>query len=178
MEAIRGAAGRGLRVRCVVALALAAALAGCGAGAAPALVSARGFPLGDLTISHGSQQRLALTVELATNRKAWEKGLMGVKNLPADQGMAFVFGQQVADGFWMKDTLIPLDIAFADAQGHVVDVQNMVPCKADPCQIYYAAQPYSLALEARSGALTAAGVHAGDVVVLKRRGSPSPSPSS
>lgn len=177
MQALRGAAGGGRRARWLFGLALAGALAGCGSNAAPALVSARGWPLGDLTISRSGRQPLALTVEIASNQKAWEKGLMGVRNLPADQGMAFVFGQQVADGFWMKDTLIPLDIAFADARGRIVDVQNMVPCTADPCQIYYAAAPYSMALEARSGALTSAGVHAGDVMVLRPRAHPSPSPS-
>jgi uncharacterized membrane protein (UPF0127 family) len=150
-------------------LALPSWLAACGNSAAPTpLVSARGNPLGDLTISQGDHREVALTVEIANNEAAWEKGLMGVRNLPADHGMAFVFHRQVGLGFWMKDTLIPLDIAFADAQERIVDVQHMVPCVADPCHTYLAAQPYSLAVEARSGALTAAGVRDGDVIVLKR----------
>lgn len=150
---------------------MAVAASGCSGSSAPkpALVSARGYPLGDLTLSHGGHRALALTVEIADNKAAWEKGLMGVRDLPADQGMAFVFPGQVSLGFWMKDTLIPLDIAFADAQGTVVDVQHMPPCSADPCPVYYSASPYSTALEARSGALTAAGIHAGDAMVLHRR---------
>ena len=155
---------------------VAVSAAGCGS-ARLALVSARGYPLGDLTLNRGGHQRLALTVEIADNRTAWEKGLMGVRDLPADQGMAFVFPSQVSLVFWMKDTLIPLDIAFADARGTVVDVQHMVPCTADPCTVYYASAPYTTALEARSGALTAAGIHAGDVMVLKRRAPATASPS-
>jgi len=162
-------------VAAVLALGGVSACGSSGAARQPT-VSARGYPLADLTISQGSQQRLALTVEVADNQKAWEQGLMGVRRLAADQGMVFVFGQQVSLSFWMKDTLIPLDIAFADAQGRVVDVQHMVPCTADPCQIYSAAAPYSTALEAGSGALTRVGVRVGDVLVVKRRGHPSPSP--
>ena len=168
----------GMRTRLVL-LALATTLAACGSGsAAVQTISARGYPLGDLTLSRGGHQVLALTVEIAANQKAWEKGLMGVKNLPADQGMAFVFGRTVNLGFWMKDTLIPLDIAFADGDGKVVDVQNMVPCTADPCTVYYPAAPYATALETASGALTHAGVKNGDTLLLHRRAAPSATPSA
>jgi uncharacterized membrane protein (UPF0127 family) len=151
-------------------VALAGAMVACGSSAAPLqTVSARGFPLGDLRIARSGHTEVQLTVEIADNDKAWQKGLMGVRTLPRDQGMAFDFGHQVNLGFWMKDTLIPLDIAFADAQGAVVDVQHMVPCTADPCPIYYAAQPYALAVETASGVLTGASVRAGDTMTLIRR---------
>ena len=168
-----------MRTRLVL-LALATTLAACGNATAahPALVSARGYPLGDLTISRGGHRTMALTVEIADNRKAWEHGLMGVKHLASDQGMAFVFGRQVNEAFWMKDTLIPLDIAFVAADGKVVDVQNMTPCTADPCTIYYPAAPYSTALEVGSGVLTHAGVKDGDVILLHRRATPSATPSA
>lgn len=162
-----------MRLRAVL---VAAACTACACGQSLATVSARGLPLGDLTVAQGGRQVLALTVEIADNQSAQEKGLMGVRSLAADQGMAFVFGQQVDVGFWMKDTLIPLDIAFADARGTVVDVQHMVPCTADPCTVYQAAAPYSTALEAGSGVLTHAGVRSGDVLHLHRRGGASPTP--
>lgn len=165
-----------MRIRLLLLVA-ACALPACGGGAALQTVSARGYPLGDLTISRGGHRVMAFTVELATDQKSWEHGLMGVKHLASDQGMAFLFGGQVSLGFWMKDTLIPLDIAFADGDGKVVDVQNMVPCTADPCTVYYPAAPYSTALEVGSGVLTHAGVKDGDVIVLHRRAAPSPTPS-
>lgn len=158
------------------AVLVVVALAACACGQSPATVSARGLPLGDLTVADGGRQVLALTVEIADNQGAQEKGLMGVRSLAADQGMAFLFGQQVDVGFWMKDTLIPLDIAFADAGGRVVDVQHMVPCTADPCTVYQAAAPYSMALEAASGVLSHAGVRTGDVLRLQRRGTAGPTP--
>jgi uncharacterized protein len=168
---------------CLTTLALTGLLlAACGSSAVPpqATRSARGYPLGDLTVSRDGHRVAALTVEVADNRAAWDKGLMGVRSLAADQGMAFVFPQPVTYGFWMKDTLIPLDIAFWDASGRVIDVQHMVPCTADPCPIYYAAAPYTAAVEARSGRLTVAGVHSGDTVRFTRRGgtTPTPTPSS
>jgi uncharacterized protein len=152
-------------------LVVALALSGCG-GAAPraaALVSARGLPLADVVVQRGSHVLLRLTAEIADTAAAQEKGLMGVRHLAADQGEAFVFASTTTAAFWMKDTLIPLDIAFVDAHGGVVDVQQMVPCTADPCTVYYAAQPYELAVETASGVLTHAGVNAGDTLLLARR---------
>jgi len=147
-------------------VAVAAVLAGCGGGGGTpvATTSARGFPLGDVVVQRGSQTVLSLTVEIADNAKAWEKGLMGVKQLPASQGMAFVFPRTVADQFWMKDTLIPLDIAFADGGGHIVDMQSMAPCTADPCPTYASAQPYQTAVEVAAGVLSKAGLRTGDVL--------------
>lgn len=157
------------------------ALSSCGSAAATPLptTSARGYPLGDLTVQRRGRTVLHLTVEIADTPAAQEHGLMGVRSLAADQGMAFVFPRLVGDGFWMKDTLIPLDIAFVDARGSVVDVQHMVPCTSDPCRIYYAAANYTLSVETASGTLTRAGVHDGDTVSLTWRAprhSPSASP--
>jgi uncharacterized membrane protein (UPF0127 family) len=52
----------------------------------------------------------------------------------------------------------------------------MVPCTADPCTVYQAAAPYSMAVEAGSGVLSHAGVRSGDVLRLQRRGGASPTP--
>jgi uncharacterized membrane protein (UPF0127 family) len=158
----------------VVSVLVSLTLAGCGGGGGGSTTplpttSTRGFPLGDLVVQRGGQKVLSLTVEIADNAKAWEKGLMGVSHLASDQGMAFVFGRTVEDQFWMKDTLIPLDILFAGSGGAVVDMQTMTPCTADPCPTYASAQAYQTAVEVGSGVLARAGVHAGDVVHLSRR---------
>jgi len=159
--------------RRVAVLAVALSLVACGGSAAPgpALTSARGLPLGDVVVQRGSHVLVRLTVEVADNGASQEKGLMGVRHLGADQGEAFVFASATSAGFWMKDTLIPLDIAFVDSRGAVVDVQQMVPCAADPCTVYYAAQPYVLAVETAAGVLTRAGVKPADTLQLARRAS-------
>jgi uncharacterized membrane protein (UPF0127 family) len=160
-----------VRARVAAVLAATITLCACGATATPlpALVSARGLPLGDVVVQRGGQVLLRLTVEIADTAATQEKGLMGVRHLAADQGEAFVFAPATADGFWMKDTLIPLDIAFVDAQGQVIDVQHMVPCKADPCDVYYARALYGVAVETAAGVLTRAGVRAGDTLHVARR---------
>jgi len=112
---------------------------------------------------------LALTVEIADTDAAREKGLMGVKQLSDQQGMAFVWSGEQAALFWMKDTLIPLDIAFWDSKGSVVDMQSMTPCSADPCSTYGSAQPYVGAVEVRGGLLSHAGLRVGDTVRFSRR---------
>jgi uncharacterized membrane protein (UPF0127 family) len=151
-------------------LAAVLATAACGSSSpALATISARGLPLGDVTVQRGSHVLLHLTVEIADTTATQQRGLMGVRHLAADQGEAFVFRSQTADGFWMKDTLIPLDIVFADVQGTVVDVQHMVPCTADPCPVYDAARFYAIAVETASGVLTDAGVRPGDTLRLARR---------
>ncbi|MGZ4149603.1 MAG: DUF192 domain-containing protein [Actinomycetota bacterium] len=95
-------------------------------------------------------------------------GLMNVSSMPADRGMAFVFDQPTTAQFWMKDTLIPLSIAFVDASGAVVTILEMTPCAADPCEQYAAAAPYVLAVEANADWYADHAVSVGDHAVLHR----------
>ena len=83
------------------------------------------------------------------------QGLMGVTDLGELDGMLFVWDSDTPSSFWMKDTLIPLDIAFFRADGSLVDVLSMVPCEADPCPRYGPAggRTYRYALEAPAGRL-------------------------
>lgn len=81
--------------------------------------------------------------------------------------MLFLFadeGGPVTTRFWMKDTLIPLSIAFWDANGRIVAIRDMVPCTADPCATYGAPAPYVAALEVNRGFFQAHGVTVGDRV--------------
>jgi uncharacterized membrane protein (UPF0127 family) len=105
---------------------------------------------------------VVLYVDIAETPQARQKGLMGVEMLPADEGMAFVFDEPVSSTFWMKDTLIPLSIAFVDESGRLVGVRDMQPCEADPCPTYGIEEPYVLAIEANLGWFEEAGVEVGD----------------
>jgi hypothetical protein len=103
-----------------------------------------------------------LHVEIAQTDAARRRGLMGVESLPANEGMAFLFEEPVGSTFWMKDTVIPLSIAFVDEGGRVVGVRDMEPCEADPCPTYGVDEPYLLAVEANIGWFDAHGVEVGD----------------
>ncbi len=96
----------------------------------------------------------AMTVAVADTPDERSQGLMGVTDLDGLDGMLFVFQADSDVGFWMKDTLIPLDIAFFDADGAFVDRLMMEPCTADPCPTYQPVGSYRYALEAPAGDLS------------------------
>jgi uncharacterized membrane protein (UPF0127 family) len=100
-----------------------------------------------------------------------ERGLMGRKDLAPDSGMVFLWGgEPTTSTFWMKDTLIPLSIAFWDASGRIVAIREMAPCTVDPCPTYGAPVPYLGAAEANAGWFQRQGVHVGDQIDLTRSG--------
>ena len=112
--------------------------------------------------------RATLRVEIADTDPARELGLMNRRKLAPDWGMAFEFAAPTHARFWMKDTLIPLSIAFVDETGRVVTIEDMEPCQADPCPTYTATSPYTIAVEANRGWFARAGVAIGDRAALER----------
>jgi uncharacterized membrane protein (UPF0127 family) len=109
-----------------------------------------------------------LAVDLADDPQERRRGLMGVEELPTDRGMAFVWPGPVDSTFWMKDTLVPLSVAFVDESGHVIDILDMQPCASDPCPSYGIDEPFVLAIEANLGWFDGHGVGAGDRAELQR----------
>jgi uncharacterized membrane protein (UPF0127 family) len=108
-----------------------------------------------------------LYVDVADDAEERRRGLMGVESLPADEGMAFVFDEPVGSTFWMKDTLVPLSIAFVDEDDRVIGVRDMQPCEADPCPSYGIDEQYVLAIEANLGWFREHGVETGDSAELR-----------
>ena len=98
-------------------------------------------------------------VQVAATEALREHGLMGVQTLAADEGMLFVWKDVAPRDFYMKDTLIPLDL-ISIRRGAVVGVATMSPCKADPCPIT-STPPADAALEAPAGTAERAGISAG-----------------
>jgi uncharacterized membrane protein (UPF0127 family) len=125
----------------VAVVSLALVCAGCSSGAKA--------PPGGAVLRFG---RHAMAVEVAATQAQRERGLMARTSLPKDSGMIFLFPPGKPTGaFWMKDTLIPLSIAFmvaTDATHYrVIAVMDMQPCKADPCTLYSPGVPYDAAVE-------------------------------
>jgi uncharacterized membrane protein (UPF0127 family) len=151
------------RVVCFLALAL-----GSCTEAAPAPVSPpSGLPIGTIEI-RASEGPAAFRVQIAETPDDRAAGLMHVTRLEPDAGMVFLFDGPTDGGFWMKDTLIPLSIAFWDERNRIVAMLDMDPCRADPCPVYSPGAEYVGALEVNVGALADAGVRAGDLVLLTR----------
>ncbi len=110
------------------------------------------------------------SVELATTEAMRARGLMERTQLPADHGMLFVFARQAPQTFWMKNTLIPLDILFFDKDRKLVAMQlDAQPCKANPCPLFPSNKPAKYVLELRAGTAVKIGAGTGDVLTIKGR---------
>lgn len=107
-------------------------------------------------------------LEIALTPEDQQRGLMGRTELAPDAGMLFVFETPRRLGFWMKDTLIPLDVVFIDSGKKVVDVQTMPPCppELELCPNYTAKEPALYALEINGGAAEKMGLKVGDALQL------------
>jgi uncharacterized protein len=113
-----------------------------------------------------SDDSVLLDVEIAQTDEQHAFGLMKRESLPEDAGMVFLFFEEHSGGFWMKDTLIPLSIAFFDVDGRIVKILDMQPCEVDPCKIYDPGVPYRGALEVNQGLLDDRGVTEGDHIEI------------
>lgn len=91
---------------------------------------------------------------------------MFVRRLPANSGMVFLYHRPTEGSFYMKNTLIPLDIAFWGEDRRIHQIMQMPPCRADPCPTYKPNLPFSSALEVNRGLLSQKGVRVGDTVTL------------
>jgi len=101
-------------------------------------------------------------VEVANRPEERRRGLMFREALPADEGMLFVFEQEQYLSFWMKNTLIPLSIAFISRDGEIVDIQDMEPL--DDRTSHRSARPALYALEMNRGWFERHHVEVGDRV--------------
>ena len=127
------------------------------------------------TTAAASAQRIILpdnfvvSVEVAANEELRSQGLMYRDQLAENRGMIFLFQQPGEYPFWMKNTLIPLDMIWMDAQHRIVHIAHDVqPCKADPCPNYPPNAQASSVLELAAG--VAAKHHLADGNVLRFEG--------
>ena len=100
-------------------------------------------------------------VEIAKTEEERAKGLMGRMSLGKNGGMIFVFEVEGYHGFWMKNTLVPLSIAFIDKEGKIVWITDMKPLTLST---HSPPRPILYALEMNKGWFAANGIKAGDVV--------------
>ena len=108
-------------------------------------------------------------LEIADDGTERSRGLMHRQSMPIDQGMLFVYDFEQELNFWMKNTLIPLDIAFFNDDLEVVDIQSMIPeHEILPALLpfYTSAALAKSALEINAGAAVDCGISTGDTMIL------------
>jgi uncharacterized membrane protein (UPF0127 family) len=103
-----------------------------------------------------------IEAELAHTPQARQTGLMNRKSMPEQRGMVFVFTFEARHCMWMKNTLIPLSVAFIDAQGRILNIEQMQPHTE---RSHCAAENARYALEMNRGWFAARGITAGQRVL-------------
>ncbi|HUY04819.1 MAG TPA: DUF192 domain-containing protein [Rhodocyclaceae bacterium] len=112
-----------------------------------------------------AQQSLELTAgiyhiraELANTDQSRAQGLMYRKRMPANDGMLFVFDQDERYCMWMRNTLMPLSVAFLDGRGRIINIEEMLPQTENT---HCAARPARFALEMNAAWFKTRGLDAG-----------------
>jgi uncharacterized membrane protein (UPF0127 family) len=111
--------------------------------------------------SDAAASKVEITVEIARTIEERNKGLMHRKKLPDGKGMLFVFQRDEQHSFWMKNTLIPLSIAFISSDGRIIEIRDMQPHDTNSVR---SSRSVRYALEVPQGWFNRAGVKPGDVV--------------
>jgi uncharacterized membrane protein (UPF0127 family) len=99
-----------------------------------------------------------IEAEVAGDPNSRARGLMHRKSMPANQGMLFVFDQAARHCMWMRNTFLPLSVAFLDDEGKILNIEDMVPQTEDS---HCAAAPARYALEVNRGYFAAKGIAPG-----------------
>ena len=90
-------------------------------------------------------------VEVAQTPLELQQGLMYRESLDENSGMIFLFDNDHVRTFWMKNTLIPLDMIFVHSNGTIVKIHTAQPCSADPCATYSSEEPAQYVIEVNAG---------------------------
>lgn len=106
----------------------------------------------------------SIKVEVATSSQETARGLMHRSSMPPEEGMIFVFEPPRFLSFWMKNTLIPLSIAYADKEGKIISIREMKPLSEE---LHPSGGVARYALEMNKGWFDKNGIKVGDTLILK-----------
>jgi uncharacterized membrane protein (UPF0127 family) len=117
-------------------------------------------------VTSASGESVELCLLVAETEEERTRGLMGVTDLGGYDGMLFRFDEETRAGFWMRDTPLPLTVAFFGEGGEFVSAADMEPCPedADDCPVHRPAGPYREALEVEAGRRATLGLGPGAVL--------------
>ncbi len=120
-----------------------------------------GEPQATTTIINSAGERVVVRTEIADTQAEQRRGLMERTELAEDAGMLFVFPREQPRSFWMRNTLIPLSIAYIDSDGRIVDIKDMQPLDETSVP---SAEPAQYALEVNQGFFEARGIEVGNTL--------------
>jgi len=123
--------------------------------------AAQKLPVKDIPIERDGQVLAVVKAEIASTPEDRSAGLMYRKSLKDGSGMLFVFEKDQILSFWMKNTLIPLSIAYIASDGRIIDIKDMYPRNETSVT---SSRSVRYALEVPQGWFSRAGVQAGDIV--------------
>jgi uncharacterized membrane protein (UPF0127 family) len=120
-----------------------------------------------LTLHTANRDDITVLSEVMRTPEDHARGMMYRHHFPDDRLMLFMYSKDGAHRIWMKNCRFPLDVAWLDSAGRVVDsILNAPPCKAEPCPIYGTKAPTRYFIEGTAGWLARYGVEKGTVIGL------------
>jgi len=121
------------------------------------------FPVREIPIQRDGNIIAVVKAEIAVSSEERQQGLMNRKKLPDGEGMLFIFERDQILYFWMKNTYIPLSIAYITHNGIIIEIKDMFPL--DETAVV-SSRSVRYALEVPQGWFSRAGVKTGDIVVI------------
>jgi uncharacterized protein len=147
-------------------LMVAAVGAGCSGGDGdPVPTGSDATPLTKITFVNKDGEEIDLFVEVVDTPEERGRGLMFRQSMPENQGMLFVFEQEGQYSFYMRDTPLPLSIAFIEGEGDIIEIEDMQPLTED---LHSPDEPYLYAVEVNQGWFARNGITAGAGVRIAR----------
>ena len=122
----------------------------------------------EISINNG-EKIIKINAEIADDNEKRAKGLMFREELNENWGMFFVFEKENYQTFWMKNTLIPLDMIFVGENFEIVDIKNAVPCKYEPCSLYKSSKPAKYVLEVNGNFTMRSRIKTGDKISVNKK---------
>ncbi|MBI2144735.1 DUF192 domain-containing protein [Candidatus Woesearchaeota archaeon] len=121
-----------------------------------------------VTLYPEDSEPVKITAEIADSPEERKLGLMHRQSLREDEGMIFIFPDSAQRTFWMKNTLIPLDIISLSEGMRIVKIHHAIPCVSDPCPTYSSEAPAMYVLEVNGNFTDRQGIAEGQAVKIAR----------
>ncbi|MBI2135200.1 DUF192 domain-containing protein [Candidatus Woesearchaeota archaeon] len=131
-----------------------------------ALIAANACNSEEFVVIDNGNEKIKVNVEIADTSEERAAGLMSRESLDENSGMLFVYQWEDYYSFWMKNTLIPLDIIWVSGDGEIADIKHAEPCTEDPCTSYKPVKPAKYVLEVNGNFTIKNSVSIGDIIAI------------